>query len=236
MLSSKTKKNKPYFEDTIPNEVLRVIESLEQSGFEAYLVGGCIRDLLMDIAPKDWDICTNATPDQIQSVFPDSFYENSFGTVGIKTNIGVVEATPYRIEGSYSDGRRPDTVKFSHNIEDDLGRRDFTMNAVAYNPIRHTFIDPFDGQKDICDKVIRAVGVASDRFQEDGLRIMRLIRFVAQLPFSIETNTLTAAIETKDVLATISKERIRDEFTKLILSDNPSIGLLYAERPVFCHI
>lgn len=230
MLASKAKKNKHTLNELIPAEVRATTTTLEEAGFEAYLVGGCIRDIIMGTEPKDWDICTSATPEQIQAVFPDSFYENAFGTVGVKTEMGVIEVTPYRVESEYSDGRRPDSVQFSLNIQDDLGRRDFTMNAIAYNPTSQTFVDPFNGQKDIADHMIRAVGVARDRFQEDGLRIMRLIRFVAQLQFGIDSETFEAAMDTKDILVVISKERIRDEFTKLVLSDNPSLGLMYAEK------
>lgn len=230
MLSSKAKKNKHSLTELIPADVRATTTALEGAGFEAYLVGGCIRDIIMGKQPKDWDICTSATPEQIQVVFPDSFYENAFGTVGVKTEMGVIEVTPYRVESKYSDSRRPDHVQFSLNIQDDLGRRDFTINAVAYNPTSETFIDPFNGQKDIADNMLRAVGVAEDRFREDGLRIMRLIRFAAQLQFGIDSETFEAAIKTKDILGVISKERIRDEFTKLVQSDNPSLGLIYAEK------
>ncbi|MEN9604591.1 MAG: hypothetical protein RJB39_276 [Candidatus Parcubacteria bacterium] len=230
MLSSKTKKNKHLLNGLIPVAVVAAVTSLEQAGFEAYLVGGCIRDILMGTAPKDWDVCTSATPEQIQQVFPESFYENNFGTVGVKTELGVIEVTPYRVEGSYSDGRRPDSVKFSLNIQDDLSRRDFTINAIAYSPEKDIFIDPFDGTKDIKNQIIRAVGVAEDRFNEDGLRIMRMLRFVAQLQFGIDPETLAAAVKTRNMLAKISKERIRDEFTKLVLSDNPAGAFVYAEK------
>lgn len=230
MLASKAKKNKHSLTALIPANVRATTTTLEEAGFEAYLVGGCIRDIIMGKEPKDWDVCTSATPEQIQAVFPDSFYENDFGTVGVKTEMGVIEVTPYRVESEYSDGRRPDSVQFSLNIQDDLGRRDFTINAIAYNPTSATFIDPFNGQKDIEDRMIRAVGVAEDRFREDGLRLMRLIRFVAQLQFGIDSETFEAAVKTKDILGVISKERIRDEFTKLIQSDNPSLGLTYAEK------
>lgn len=230
MLASKTKKNKQSLLELIPAEVTETVSTIEKAGFEAYLVGGCIRDILMGKNPKDWDVCTSATPEQIQAIFPESFYENDFGTVGVKTEMGVIEVTPYRVESAYSDSRRPDSVKFSLNIQDDLGRRDFTINAIAYNPRQNTFIDPFNGQKDIQDRLIRAVGTAEDRFNEDGLRVMRLLRFVAQLQFGIDSDTLTAAVKTKDILALISKERIRDEFTKMVLSDNPSLGLVYAEK------
>lgn len=230
MLASNSSKNKLLEEASIPVQILDLIKQMESKGFEAYLVGGCVRDMLMGCAPKDWDLCTNADPEQIQVVFLESFYENSFGTVGVKTDIGVVEITPYRIETTYSDGRRPDSVSFSKNIADDLGRRDFTINAIAYNPLSKTIVDPFDGQKDILYRTLRSVGSATSRFNEDGLRIMRLIRFVGQLEFSIDPETLMSAIETRGTLKMISKERIRDEFIKLVSSKSPATALMYAEK------
>ena len=157
-------------EITIPKEVMMVLAVLQGANYEAFLVGGCVRDLLMGEKPKDYDITTTATPQEIIALFPKTFYENTFGTVGVVTcgddlgsqcsdeSVKIVEVTPYRLEGDYSDNRHPDSVSWSKNIEDDLKRRDFTVNAIAYNPISGEMIDPFHGKQDIIDKIIRAVG------------------------------------------------------------------------------
>src|SRR3989338_9535562 len=162
----------------IPNEASAIGEGLRKTGYESYLVGGCVRDLIIGIEPKDWDIATNATPEQIQAVFPDSFYENEYGTVGVKTGsennrLAIIEVTPYRIESGYSDKRRPDTVKFGTSLLEDLARRDFTINAIALDDAKGHIVDPYNGQKDIKDKLVRAVGNAQDRFNEDALRMLR---------------------------------------------------------------
>ncbi len=229
MITPNTLKNKPLDFD-FPAEVIEVLQALKKASFESYMVGGCVRDLLMGKTPKDWDICTSANPEEIQAVFPESFYENDFGTVGVKTPIGVIEVTPFRTESGYTDGRRPDTVCFSRNIEDDLGRRDFSINAIAYNPLLKTFVDPFNGQKDIKDRILRAVGNPKDRFSEDGLRIMRLFRFVSQLEFMIDPATLQAAFDCKEILAKVSKERTHDEFVKMLMSKNPAPAFMYMEK------
>lgn len=214
----------------IPQEITFLLEALAQNNYEGYLVGGCIRDMLMNKEPKDWDITTNAKPDQIQTIFPESFYENDFGTVGVKTEIGVVEITPYRKEGLYSDGRRPDDVEYTDSIQADLSRRDFTINAIAYNPINNTLVDPFNGINDIHNKLIRCVGEADKRFSEDGLRILRMIRFSAQLDFSIETNTLTSAMNKRQILDKIAKERIKDEFCKILMSNDAIKAFIYMSK------
>jgi poly(A) polymerase/tRNA nucleotidyltransferase (CCA-adding enzyme) len=214
----------------LPKEINNILNDLNKSGYEGYLVGGCIRDILMNKEPKDWDITTNARPEEIQEVFPDSFYENNFGTVGVKTDLGVVEITPYRLEGSYSDGRRPDTVEYTDNIELDLGRRDFTINSIAYNPINEIIIDLFKGQEDIKNKIIRCVGNPDIRFSEDGLRIMRMIRFSAQLDFSIDTETLTSAMNKRHILDNIAKERIREELCKILMSKDAIKAFIYMNK------
>ncbi|MES2623463.1 MAG: CCA tRNA nucleotidyltransferase, partial [Patescibacteria group bacterium] len=214
--------------NNLPHEILNILSTLENAGFESYLVGGCIRDLILKKTPKDWDITTSATPEQIQTLFPDSFYTNTFGTVGVKTeSVDIVEITPFRTESGYSDGRRPDTVTFSTDIQDDLKRRDFTINAIAYNPLTDTLVDPFNGQKDIQDSLVKAVGKGEERFAEDGLRILRMVRFAAQLNFSIDTDTLMAAISQKDMLKVIAKERIKDEFVKILMSKHASMAFGY---------
>jgi putative nucleotidyltransferase with HDIG domain len=220
---------------SIPTEVKKVIETLENGGFEAFLVGGCVRDLMIDREPKDWDITTNAKPEEIMRVFPDSFYENTFGTVGVKIDtenntLKVIEVTPYRIEGEYSDNRHPDTVVFSQKLEDDLQRRDFTMNSLAYSVSNNEVIDLYGGKKDIKDKIIRTVGDADKRFNEDGLRILRAVRLSAELEFEIEEKTEKSILLNSSLLKNISKERIRDEFTKIIMSKNPMKGILMMKK------
>jgi poly(A) polymerase/tRNA nucleotidyltransferase (CCA-adding enzyme) len=219
----------------MPKEVLNCAQMLEAAGFEAHLVGGCVRDLVINRAPKDWDITTNATPEQIQAIFPDSFYENTFGTVGVKTRsedpkLAVIEVTPYRIEGKYSDKRRPDEVTFSTKLEDDLHRRDFTINAIAYRPHTDTLVDLFDGKKDIAEKRLKAVGDANKRFEEDALRILRALRFSAELDFTIDLETMTAIMSHAHGLAEISRERIRDEFLRILNSAQPMPALFVAQR------
>ena len=215
----------------IPNEVQYVVKTLKNANFEAFLVGGCVRDLFINRTPKDWDITTNATPEQIISLFEDTFYENIFGTVGIvnketeNDSVKVIEVTPYRLESGYSDNRHPDSVIFSQKIEDDLQRRDFTINALAYDVLNREVIDLYDGIQDIKDKTIRTVGVPEERFKEDGLRILRAVRFFSEIGFEIEKETEKALFENRGLLNNISKERIRDEFTKIIMSDNPMAGL-----------
>ena len=226
----------------IPKPILEVLSKIEKANFEAYIVGGCVRDLIMNKIPKDWDIATNAKPEEILKIFPDSFYENEFGTVGVKIKEEdktkeVVEVTTYRIESKYSDRRRPDEIKFAKTLEEDLSRRDFTMNAIALSLNNQEtrnkkqkksdfeIVDLYGGQKDIKSKIIRAVGNAEERFAEDALRMMRAVRFAAQLDFSIEKKTLEAVKKNSGNLKFISEERIKDELTKIILSDNPAGGV-----------
>ncbi|CAN5767529.1 HD domain-containing protein [soil metagenome] len=219
----------------VPKEVRDVAEGLRTAGFEAYLVGGCVRDLLIDRRPKDWDITTNAKPEDIQRIFPDSFYTNDFGTVGVlretdDERLKIIEVTPYRTESVYSDKRRPDAVEFGQSLEEDLARRDFTINAIAYDESKGQLIDPYKGQKDIELKVLRTVGVAADRFEEDALRLMRAVRLVAELEFVLDTDT-AAAIQLKAAnLGHISKERIRDEFVRILNSNQPMMALIMAQQ------
>jgi tRNA nucleotidyltransferase (CCA-adding enzyme) len=213
-----------------PQLVIEKLYILMKAGYEAFLVGGCVRDVHLGRSPKDWDIATNALPEQIQTLFPESFYDNNFGTVSVKSEsedptLKIIQITPYRSEGKYADGRRPDTVSFGVSLEEDLKRRDFTINAIAWNPIKDILSDPHHGLEDIRAKTIRAVGDANERFSEDGLRILRAIRFAAELDFDIEQDTMQAIKAQKDLLKVISAERIRDEFSKLILSDRPEYGL-----------
>lgn len=224
--------------NNIPKEVTMVLAVLQNGGHEAFLVGGCVRDLLMGIKPKDFDITTNATPEQIIALFSKTFYENTYGTVGVVTcgedglpvcsdeTVKIVEVTPYRLESTYSDNRHPDEVEWSKNIEDDLKRRDFTCNAIAYNSITGEIIDPFFGQTDIKDKLIRAVGNPDLRFNEDGLRLMRAVRFMSQLDFDIHPVTRESLEKNAHLLKNISRERVRDEFIKLLMTDFPMRGLV----------
>ncbi|MGI9118511.1 MAG: CCA tRNA nucleotidyltransferase [Minisyncoccia bacterium] len=277
----------------IPEYVTHVTKTLEKAGFEAFLVGGCVRDMFMDNppagGPKDWDITTNATPEQIIPLFEKTIYENKFGTVAVVITEGstspqslqdqytlrtstsaqglalgshpkptsptlgggvsslalmkgeapkaegvheIVEVTPYRKEGKYTDFRHPNTVSFTNNIEEDLVRRDFTMNALAYSlssaykgHLNGQIIDLYGGIADIKDKTIRAVGNANDRFTEDALRMLRAIRFSTVLGFTISTETFQAIVDNSHLLQHVSKERIRDEFIKIIESPNPALGI-----------
>ena len=220
----------------IPEEVTYVTETLKKSGFEAYLVGGCVRDLFMGRKPKDWDITTNAIPEEIIPLFSKTFYENDFGTVGVVNEevsdetLKIIEITPYRLESSYSDHRRPDSVKFSMHILDDLKRRDFTINAIAYDAETGEIIDPFFGVADLARGIIKAVGEAKERFFEDGLRILRAVRLHVELNLPLDHDTEKSILENKHILGEVSKERIRDEFVKIIMSDNPGGGLMILKK------
>ncbi len=227
---------KQLLQSKIPKEISGIAQTLINSGFECYIVGGCVRDMLQEKNPKDWDLTTNATPDEIIALFPDSFYENEFGTVGIKNEVTedetlkVVEITPYRLEGTYTNARHPDSVSFSKKVEDDIKRRDFTMNAIAVNPITGEIVDPYNGQQAIKDKIITTVGNANDRFSEDALRIMRAVRFKAQLGFEVSRETSEALKTNVSQLKNVSRERIRDEFSKMIASDNPMLGMKVSQE------
>ena len=214
-------------------EIKEVSEALLRAGFEACLVGGCVRDVLLEKEPKDWDITTNATPEEIQKIFPESIYENNFGTVGVKTDsadprLKIIEITTYRLEGKYTDKRHPDEVVFAKTIEEDLARRDFTVNAMALRinldkPFE--LIDPFCGIQDLGKKIIKAVGDPERRFQEDALRLMRAVRFMAQLGFEIESETEKAIKKYAGLLEFVSKERIRDEFSKILMAERAVVGI-----------
>ena len=231
-ISQKTLTNK------IPKEVRGVVAVLQGAGHEAYLVGGCVRDLVMERTPKDYDVTTNATPEEIIALFPKTFYENTYGTVGVVTcgedlgtvcsdeTVKIVEVTPYRLESTYSDNRHPDEVKWSNNLEDDLKRRDFTCNALAFNLVNEELVDLYNGLIDIENRVLRAVGDADTRFNEDALRLMRAVRFVCQLDFDLDSVTRESIEKNAKLLNNISRERVRDEFTKLLMTDFPMRGLV----------
>ena len=228
---------------TIPKEVKSTMEKLQKAGHQAYAVGGCVRDLLRKVKPQDWDITTNAKPEEIQKIFPKSFYANKFGTVTVqiprppagtpvaKGDLGAkskdktlteVEITTYRIDEKYTDKRHPDKIKFAKTIKEDLARRDFTINALALDK---EVIDPFNGQKDLEKKIIRAVGKPDDRFNEDALRMLRAVRFTTILNFTIEEKTLKAIQKNAGWIRAISKERIRDELIKIFQSEKAAEGI-----------
>ena len=228
------------YNEKIPKDALTIIETIEKAGFEAYIVGGCVRDLLMNRTPHDWDITTSAKPEQVKKIFRRTYDTGiKHGTVTVILNEEHYEVTTYRIEGEYKDYRRPAEVSFVEDITLDLSRRDFTMNAIAYHPVRG-FVDPYKGQEDIGRKLIRSVRSAVERFTEDALRILRAVRFSAQLGFEIEADTLEGIKTCKELLKHISKERIRDEFLKICLSPRPEhinalkeLGLLEYIIPEF---
>ena len=247
----------------IPKEVELVIKKLRAKGFEAYIVGGCVRDILRGAKPSDWDVTTNAKAEETQEIMKKAnlktFYENEFWTVGVvwprksKARGGkieeipydIIEVTTYRSEAKYTDKRHPDEIKFAKTIEEDLARRDFTVNAIALKienslkieNCKLKIIDPFNGQQDLKNKIIRAVGNPEDRFNEDALRMLRAVRLATTLGFKIEEKTAEAIKENFFWLKAVSKERIRDEFLKIIMSDAPAKGVeLLRELGLLKHI
>ena len=205
----------------IPQNVKLIINTLEDAGYEAFAVGGCVRDALMGRVPNDWDITTSATPMQVKELFRRTIDTGiKHGTVTIMLGKEGYEVTTYRIDGDYMDGRHPDKVIFTNNLIEDLKRRDFTINAMAYNE-RVGIVDAFDGINDLENKIIRCVGEATERFTEDALRILRALRFSAQLDFNINEATAVAVKELGKNLSLISKERIQTELDKLITSNCP---------------
>lgn len=244
--------------ENIPKDVLENIKTLKEAGYEAFLVGGCVRDLIIGRTPKDWDITTNANPEQIQEIFPHTFYENKFGTVGVvndqkdseaiskdkeeerelseegeedvKDIKDIVEVTPYRLESDYIDGRHPETLSFSQSVHDDLKRRDFTINALAYDPISNILVDDFNGIGDLESKTIKTVGKPEERFGEDGLRILRAIRLSAELGFVINSETEKAMQDGHKILENISSERIRDEFIKICYAKDGAMAIFMLQK------
>lgn len=209
-----------------PEEVVFVIKQLNLNGFEGYIVGGSIRDIILNRPVHDFDITTNATPFEVIKIFNKTIETGlKHGTVTALINKMPIEITTYRFDGIYLDFRHPENVTFSKKIEDDLKRRDFTINSFAFNPVTNEFIDLFNGISDLNDKVIKAIGNPEDRFNEDALRMMRAIRFSSQLGFDIEEKTFKSILSLKDNLSHISIERKRDEFLKILLSSVPSVGI-----------
>lgn len=213
----------------LPQFVTEFLSVFKLKGFQIYLVGGGVRHLLMSEAVKNWDFTTNARPEEIQQLFPDNFYKNRFGTVGIPLEVGgekqVFEVTTFRKESEYTDKRRPEVIEWTDKLEEDLQRRDFTINAMAYDGENLT--DPYNGQIDLKNKLIRAVGEPDKRFAEDALRLMRGIRLASQLGFLIEEMTSESITRNAHLIEHISGERIRDEFFKILASKHPSEGVLF---------
>lgn len=240
----------------IPQEILDIAEKLQKANFQAYSVGGCVRDILLERQPKDWDIATAAKPEEIQKLFPESIYENQFGTVAVKTATSdkrqatsIVEITTFRLEGKYTDKRHPDEIKFAKTIEEDLSRRDFTINAMAaeiqlgevqpprindnirrLNLQNIKIIDPFDGKIDLKNKIIRTVGEPEKRFNDDALRLMRAVRLAVELDFIIEEETAEAIKKHAGLLEMIAKERVRDELEKIIMAKQAAEGIRKLEE------
>lgn len=204
----------------IPPEIEYVINTLNSADHEAYIVGGCVRDILLNKPPHDFDVTTSATPEEVISLFPKTVPTGiKHGTVTVLAENEPVEVTTFRTEGSYTDCRRPDSVKFVSNLSEDLSRRDFTVNAMAYNP-KCGLQDFFGGENDLKNKILRAVGEPEKRFTEDALRILRLFRFASTLGFEIEDKTLTAALKCAEMLSNISRERIAAELKKAVTGDD----------------
>jgi tRNA nucleotidyltransferase (CCA-adding enzyme) len=239
----------------IPQPIIDIYKKLSDAGFQIYFVGGCVRNILLNKDVKDWDMTTSATPEEILQLFPDGFYDNQFGTVGVpvrsqftvhgsqqnETDNGelrtdnvtyVVEITTFRSEGKYLDKRHPENVEWGKSIEEDLQRRDFTINSMAMRLtenrelITDNIIDPFNGKQDLENRIIRAVGNPNERFKEDALRLMRAVRFASQLGFTIEEKTWEAMRIDAALLPAVSAERIHDELLKILASDHPYEGIL----------
>lgn len=215
----------------IPDYVIKIAKELQSQGFEGWIVGGSIRDLLLGKKASDYDIATNATPDQLMRIFRRTVPTGiKHGTVTVISGSHSVEVTTFRSDGKYSDFRRPDSVTYARTILEDLSRRDFTINAIAYSPVTGELLDPYVGKSDLENRIIRSVGDPFERFKEDGLRPYRACRFAAQLGFSIEAKTFKAISECLESASKVSMERIRDEFIKIIQSPKPSTGVELLRR------
>ncbi len=215
----------------IPKGVLNIIDVLRKNGFAAYVVGGSIRDILLGMPVYDWDITTDASPQQVTSLFEKVVPTGiKYGTVTVLLKDGDFEVTTFRCDEKYTDGRHPDKISFTKDIKEDLSRRDFTVNAIAYDPIEDELIDPFEGRSDLEKKMIRAVGEPLERFKEDGLRALRACRFAAKLGFSIEDATLRAISKTLRIFKKVAAERVRDEIMKMMSSERPSLGFEYMRK------
>ncbi|MGI6776979.1 MAG: CCA tRNA nucleotidyltransferase [Acetivibrionales bacterium] len=220
----------------IPEECLHIIGALNCRGFEAFVVGGCVRDALLGIGQKDWDITTDAKPGEIKSLFENTVDTGiKHGTVTVIINNKSFELTTYRVDGRYLDNRHPDKVRFTSSLEEDLSRRDFTINAIAYSPDKG-FVDPFGGIEDIRNRIIRAVGEPDRRFSEDALRMMRAVRFSAEKGFTVDEKTLISIKHNSSLIKNISRERIRDELDKILLSEHPFKFILLRDTNLLQYI
>jgi tRNA nucleotidyltransferase (CCA-adding enzyme) len=210
----------------VPAGVRALLERLQTSGYEAWLVGGDVRDLLRDCTPKDWDVATQALPEQVVGLFKRVVPTGiAHGTVTVLIPEGSVEVTTYRVERAYLDGRRPSSVEFRRDLEEDLARRDFTINAIAFDPIAGRIKDPFGGQEDLARRTVRCVGTPAERFGEDGLRPLRAVRFATVLDFELDAPTAQAIPGALPVFRKVAQERVRDEFLKLLLAPGVARGL-----------
>jgi len=224
------------YEIRLPEEVKGIIATIEKNGCQAYAVGGCVRDSILGRTPDDWDITTSAVPGQIKSFFKRTIDTGiKHGTVTVMIDKTGFEVTTYRIDGEYKDGRHPESVEFSVSLIDDLKRRDFTINAMAYNE-SGGLVDKFNGIDDLRRGIVRCVGDARERFTEDALRMMRAIRFSAQLGFEIDRDTFSAIEAMAPNIAKVSMERVQVELVKTLLSDNPGYVELYAQTGLFKEI
>jgi len=224
----------------IPQEILDIYKKVEKANFEVYLVGGCVRNMLLKKPVKDWDMTTNATPEQILKVFKEAFYDNQFGTVGVPIELKdkkiVVEITTFRTEHGFSDRRHPEKVSWGKSIEEDLARRDFTINAIALKPttkdqrLKTNLIDPYGGQKDLKENIVRAVGNPKERFKEDALRLLRAIRIATELSFTIDRETWKEIISDAPLIEKVSGERIRIELLRILASDNAYEGIMLLQK------
>ncbi|KFX57695.1 CCA tRNA nucleotidyltransferase [Clostridium botulinum] len=214
------------FNINIPNDVRFILDRLKNNGHEAYIVGGCVRDSILNNIPKDWDITTKARPEEVIKLFDKVILTGvKHGTVTVLINSEGYEVTTYRMDGEYEDSRHPKKVNFVSNLKEDLARRDFTINAMAYNKV-DGLIDYFEGVSDLKKKVIKTVGNSEKRFSEDALRMLRAIRFSSQLDFSISNETLNSIKNLRENIKNISKERIREEFNKILMSNTKGIDIL----------
>ena len=221
---------------SLPGDVRLLIDRLETAGFPVYAVGGCVRDMILGIPPQDYDLCTAALPEETEAVFADFrlvLAGKKHGTVGVITDRGVVEITTFRTEGGYRDNRHPDWVRFVPDIREDLARRDFTVNAMAWSPTRG-FADPFGGQQDLAQGILRAVGCPATRFEEDSLRILRGVRFAVRYRLTPESNTLQAMIDLSSLMDNLARERVYDELCKLL--PRISAAELQQYAPILCAV
>ncbi|MFA4906120.1 MAG: HD domain-containing protein [Candidatus Margulisiibacteriota bacterium] len=214
-----------------PAGALHIIQTLKDQGFKCYLVGGSVRDILLGRTPAEWDLTTDAPPETVSRLFHKVVPTGiEFGTVTVLVEDGTFEVTTFRRDELYTDGRHPSQVKYSKKLEEDLSRRDFTVNAMAYDPTTDEFIDKYEGQKDLSARSIRTVGKAVDRFSEDGLRSLRACRFAAQLTFEIEEKTFAAIGQTLQITKKVAVERVHDELAKMLSAPKPSIGIEYMRK------